>query len=39
MLKQGTPSLINYAYACFVHAPSLGVIYCLVLALFPIKPM
>jgi hypothetical protein len=39
MLKQGTPSSRNYAYACFMHAPSLGVIFCLVLALFLVKPM
>jgi hypothetical protein len=39
MLKQGTPSLRNYANVCFMHAPSVGVIYCLVLASFLVKPM
>jgi hypothetical protein len=39
MLKQGTPSVRNYAYACFMHAPSLGVIYFLVLALCLVKLM
>jgi hypothetical protein len=39
MLKQGTPSLINYVYACSMHAPSLSVTYCLVLTLFLIKLM
>jgi hypothetical protein len=39
MLKQGTPSLRNYAYAYFMHAPSVGVSYCLVLAQFLVKPM
>jgi hypothetical protein len=38
MLKQGKPSLRNYAYACFMHAPNLGVIYCLVLTVF-VKPV
>jgi hypothetical protein len=37
ILKQGIPSLRNYAYVCFMHAPSVCVIYCLVLALFLIK--
>jgi hypothetical protein len=34
MLKQGTPSLRSYAYACFMLAPSVGVIYCLIIAPF-----
>jgi hypothetical protein len=29
----------NYAYVCFMHAPNLDVIYCLVLAPFLIKSM
>jgi hypothetical protein len=29
----------KYVYACFMHAPSLDIIYYLALALFPIKPM
>jgi hypothetical protein len=28
MLKQDIPLLINYAYACFMHAPSLGTMVC-----------
>jgi hypothetical protein len=39
MLKQDIPLLRNYDYACFMLALSLGVIYCLVLALFLVKPM
>jgi hypothetical protein len=39
MLKQGTPSLKSYAYACFMHAPNVGVIYCLLIEPFLIKPM
>jgi hypothetical protein len=39
MLKRCTLSLRNYAYACFMHAPSVDVIYCLVVALFLVKPM
>jgi hypothetical protein len=31
--------LRSYAYACFMHAPSVDVIYCLVIALFLVKPM
>jgi hypothetical protein len=31
--------LRSYAYACFMHAPSVDVIYCLVIALFQVKPM
>jgi hypothetical protein len=34
MLKRGTLLLRSYAYACFMHAPSVDVIYCLVIALF-----
>jgi hypothetical protein len=37
MMKQGTPFLRNFVFACFMHAPSLDVIYCLVLALFLVK--
>jgi hypothetical protein len=32
MLKRGTLLLRSYAYACFMHAPSVDVIYCLVIA-------
>jgi hypothetical protein len=39
MLKQGTLLLKGYDYACFMHAPSVDVIYCLVIALFLVKPM
>jgi hypothetical protein len=39
MLKRGTLSSRSYAYACFMHAPSVDVICCLVVALFPVKPM
>jgi hypothetical protein len=31
--------LRSYAYACFMHAPNVDVIYCLVIALFLVKPM
>jgi hypothetical protein len=31
--------LRNYAYACFMHAPSVDVIYYRVIALFLVKPM
>jgi hypothetical protein len=37
--KQGTLSSRSYAYACFMHAPSVGVIYYLVIAPFLVKPM
>jgi ABC-type transport system involved in cytochrome c biogenesis permease subunit len=33
------PSLRSYAYACFMHVPSVGVIYCLVITSFQVKPM
>jgi hypothetical protein len=39
MLKQGTLSSRSYAYACFMHAPSVGVIYYLVIAPFLVKSM
>jgi hypothetical protein len=39
MLKQGTLLLKRYAYACFMHAPSVDVIYCLVIALFLVTLM
>jgi hypothetical protein len=39
MLKQGTLLLRSYAYAYFMHAPSVDVIYCLVIAPLPVKPM
>jgi hypothetical protein len=34
MLKQGTLSSRSYAYAYFIHAPSVAVIYYLVIAPF-----
>jgi hypothetical protein len=39
MLIQGTLSLRIYDYAYFMHAPSVCVIYYLVIAPFLIKPM
>jgi hypothetical protein len=39
MLRQGTLLLRSYAYACFMHAPCVDVIYCLVIELFLVKPM
>jgi hypothetical protein len=39
MLKRGTLSLRSYAYTCFMHAPSVDVIYCLIVALFLVKLM
>jgi hypothetical protein len=39
MLKQGIFLLKNYAYAYFMHAPSVDIIYCLVIAPLPVKPM
>jgi hypothetical protein len=38
-MKQGTLSLTSYVSACFMHSPSVGVIYYLVIALFMVKPM
>jgi hypothetical protein len=37
--ERGTLLLRSYAYACFMHAPSVDVIYCLVIALFLVKPL
>jgi hypothetical protein len=37
MMKRGTLSLRSYAYAYFMHAPSVDIIYCLVVAPFPVK--
>jgi hypothetical protein len=37
--KRGTLSLRSYDYACFMHAPSVDVIYCLIVALFLVKSM
>jgi hypothetical protein len=39
MPKRGTLSSRSYDYACFMHAPSVDIIYYLVVALFPVKPM
>jgi hypothetical protein len=39
MLKQGTLSSRSYAYVCFMNAPSVVVIYYLVIALFLVKSM
>jgi hypothetical protein len=39
MLKRGTLSSKNYVYACFMHAPNVGVIYYLVIVPFLVKPM
>jgi hypothetical protein len=39
MLKQGRLLLRSYDYSFFMRAPSVGVIYCLVIALFLVKPM
>jgi hypothetical protein len=39
MLKRGKLLLRNHAYACFMHAPKLDVVYCVVLASFLVKPM
>jgi hypothetical protein len=39
MLKQGTLLWKSYAYAYFMHAPSVDVIYYLVIASLPVKLM
>jgi hypothetical protein len=39
MLKRGTLSSKSYADACFMCAPSVDVIFCLVIAPFLVKPM
>jgi hypothetical protein len=39
MLKQGTLLSKSYAYAYFMHASSVDVIYCLVIAPLSVKPM